>query len=96
MYFTGPRIEVPPRDNIKGWSLLYDFLTEPGGSPQFASSCQSLDPARHVENQHYEHCSVRKLVKSRPGGCERCDNVEKRMVNKSCISHAWNDVVYCK
>ena len=87
MYHIGHKIEVPPRSNVKAWSLLYDFLTEPG-----SSNVGELDAERNRENIHYVQCKVR--IDKIEGGCDRCAEVRKRMPDKGKIGRRWNDIVY--
>lgn len=45
MYHISHKVEAPPHDNIKGWEMLYDYVTQQG-----YVSCKEIDPARDEKN----------------------------------------------
>lgn len=91
MHGIGHKIEVPPHDNVKALSLLYDFLTKPE-TPSERHNCADLDPERYQENKHYTECRDRKDERGR--GCKRCEAVGKRMPDSNLLNLGWNRVVY--
>ncbi len=92
IYHLGHKIEIPPHTNIKGWALLYDFLTRPAKPGITWRSCEDLDPRRHRENLHWADCKVRKDDSGR--GCNGCEEVGNRTPDFGKVGTRWNEVVY--
>lgn len=84
MHHIGHGLEVTKHDDVKGYEMFYDQVTE----PRYGRNSVSEEGNR--ENKHWEQCRLR----LRPGGAkewERSGEVEKR-VSKHGLVWRWNDV----
>ena len=88
MFHISKRLEAPPHDNLKAWTVFYDRLTDPrysqwvpgdDGVRQRTGFAPLLDEKRDEENRHWEICLDGKKGKGEGQGCKRCREVEKRM-----------------
>jgi hypothetical protein len=100
MHRIGHKLEVPKRDDVRGWEMFYDQITAPGHGGWFGG----VSEERHRENEHWEGCRIRLKESGSStggsggpsgapgGGCERCAKVEERLP-KHGLGWRWNDVL---
>ena len=91
MHYIGPRMEVPPALDVKGWQLFYDYITKPLPVHPFASILE-LDPARAEENEHWRVCKLR--MRKKVHGCKRCEAVERRLPEETKLTRDLNCAFY--
>lgn len=92
MHHIGIRMEIPPHDNIKGWELFYDSITQPWFGWPHLNFCKDVDPVRDEENQHWNYCRIRKAKGS--SECNRCRQTQKRVHNHQKVFPGANEVVH--